>query len=319
MGDNCEVKLEHLKPQSHVEVLVQCDYCGKIYKVKYQNYQNKFNNIEKDACTECKHLKAKESVQKSYDCDNVFQLTEVKQKTKKTCVEKYGVEHYSSSQEYKEKIKQTNLEKYGENSYTQTQEFKERVQKTNLIKYGVPYHTMLPEFIEYNKQIQIQRYGGIGSGSKQTKEKVQQATFKKHGYISLFMSPEFHQASRRKMFENNTAPTSKPQIELNERLKEIYGNSILNFPLGNCSLDCFVEINGIKIDVEYDGWYWHKNNQEHDNKRDWFVISKGFKVLRFIAHKKVPDKELIKKSIEELIQQDFPRKRIFLDVKIENT
>ena len=52
MGDEFDVRVEDLPPQSHAWVLVQCDYCGVVSKTKYQAYTNNTQNSCHDA--DCK-------------------------------------------------------------------------------------------------------------------------------------------------------------------------------------------------------------------------------------------------------------------------
>jgi len=67
---------------------------------------------------------------------------------------------------------------------------------------------------------------------------------------------------------------SKPQIKLNNLL---YG--ILNYPEERYRIDIAIMRNSQKIAVEYDCQYWHRGKEEHDAKRDKFLISCGWKVL----------------------------------------
>lgn len=46
------------------------------------------------------------------------------------------------------------------------------------------------------------------------------------------------------------------------------------------------------IDIECDGEAWHKDNNSHDNNRDGYFKSKGWKILRFRGNE-------IKNNIEE--------------------
>ena len=63
--------------------------------------------------------------------------TSVKNKIKKTCLEKYGVESYLQSNDKIEKSKKTCLEKYGVENHTQSSEVKSKIKKTSLERYGV--------------------------------------------------------------------------------------------------------------------------------------------------------------------------------------
>lgn len=97
-------------------------------------------------------------------------------------------------------------------------------------------------------------------------------------------------------------------------LKTIYENCELNYPVGNCSLDCYVEVDGNKIDVEYDGWYWHKDKQEKDKRRNYWLIKQGYKVLRYIAYKDiVPSIESLQENINKLI--DFDKAIIVIELR----
>ena len=54
--------------------------------------------------------------------------------------------------------------------------------------------------------------------------------------------------------------------------------------VGKCELDFVIENKGLKIDVECDGYDWHTKDfkqVERDRKRDRFMLSKGYIVLRF--------------------------------------
>ena len=57
MGDEFDVKVEDLPSESHVYVKVQCDFCGEIIDVKYQNYTHRGLKSDGYACTKCKYKK----------------------------------------------------------------------------------------------------------------------------------------------------------------------------------------------------------------------------------------------------------------------
>lgn len=98
-------------------------------------------------------------------------------------------------------------------------------------------------------------------------------------------------------------------------IQNIYGNCELNYPCDLVSLDCMTIINNIKIDVEYDGWYWHKNKQEEDKRRNYFLIRRGFKVLRIRSNKEMPSKEQITRAIDILLNTDKKLMCINLDIR----
>lgn len=315
MKDAFEVKVEDLPEQSHAWVKVKCDFCGDIIDVKYQNYQNRGALSGGYACTRCKHKKAKNSVQNKYGVDNVFQTEIYKDKSKETCLNKYGVEHYSQSQEWKDHIIQICLAKYGETSYLKTDECKNRIRQTNLEKYGYEWRLQNPEYIQWLKNTLIEKYGGIGMGSEITKEKILTTNKERYGYEYPTQSDVVQEKIHRTLFQNGTCATSKPQIELFNKLKKIYGNCELNYPCGRCSLDCMIIVDGIKIDIEYDGQYWHKNKGSKDYQRDWFVRSQGYKILRINGNTQIPTEEDIKNAINYLMKPENCYTKITTDIK----
>jgi SPP1 gp7 family putative phage head morphogenesis protein len=80
----------------------------------------------------------------------------------------------------------------------------------------------------------------------------------------------------------NKSP-SKPQVNLFNKIKKQYKNAILNYPIKikknkHFVLDIVLPEN--KINIEYDGSYWHKNKQK-DLERDLLLKEKGWTVIRF--------------------------------------
>lgn len=221
------VKVEDLPLQSHVPVVVICDYCGEEYTYKYQNYNNQCSKHLGDACPKCKYKKLKNSVKEKYGVNTVFELEQIKNKAKCTFINKYGVTHYSKTDEYKSKTKNTYLSHI------------------------------------------------------------------KDGSIK--------------------APVSSQQIQIHQILKDIFGNSELNYPCGRCLLDCMVIVNGCKVDVEYDGLFWHQGKEEYDRKRNYYVISNGYKVLRIKGKHKIPTKQQIKNFVEELVNSETQFKEIQIE------
>jgi very-short-patch-repair endonuclease len=79
------------------------------------------------------------------------------------------------------------------------------------------------------------------------------------------------------MMRKNVSP-SKPQLELYEKIKKIYPVAELEYKFLNYSLD--IAIPSKKIDIEYDGSYWHKNKKNKDRERDKILKSHGWSVIR---------------------------------------
>ena len=86
---------------------------------------------------------------------------------------------------------------------------------------------------------------------------------------------------------------------------ELYGkdNCHPGYPVDKVNLDCLVNLNGEKIDVEYDGLYWHRNTQDYDRKRNHWLISLGYKVLRIKTNKNddLPTINQLKNEVDYLM------------------
>lgn len=95
----------------------------------------KFLKLKKDP----KRVKEnyRKTMQKMYGCENIFQVEEIKEKSKNTMLKKYGA-RYQQTQEYRDKVFNTKLERYGNGKY---QNFK-KGRETNMQKYGVPLPSM---------------------------------------------------------------------------------------------------------------------------------------------------------------------------------
>ena len=81
----------------------------------------------------------------------------------------------------------------------------------------------------------------------------------------------------------NKSP-SRPQVDLFNKIKNIRDDTILNHPVKikkdkHYVLD--IALLKDKINVEYDGFYWHRNTQEKDLQRDIDLRNIGWTVIRF--------------------------------------
>ena len=70
---------------------------------------------------------------------------------------------------------------------------------------------------------------------------------------------------------------------------------VYQFPIRGAYILDFA-IPDLKIDIEVDGSFWHKEGNDYDRKRNWFLRNRGWIVLRF------RDKE-IKDNIQQCIIQ----------------
>lgn len=217
------------------------------------------------------------------------------------------------------KIKSTVQDRYGVSNVMQCQGIKEKHQETCMERFGSSSPLSCQDIYEKTKQSFNLHYNvenGVSDlrSVKEISDKIDKTNIERYGGISPFCSSEIRKAIREKLYHNGTCPTSKKQLELRDMIEQVYGNCELNYPCDKVSLDCMTVIEGIKIDVEYDGWYWHKDTKEKDKRRDYYVKSKGYKVLRILAYEdRLPTKEELVQSIDFLLNFDKKFKRIELN------
>lgn len=301
-----KVKAEDLQNGSGLKVRVICEYCGKEFITKYSLY---ICGLEtgKSCCQTCRKLKYKDSCLKKYGVENGFQLDFVKEKIKQASLEKYGTERPCQSQKVKEKIENTNIAKYGCKMTLQNPEILSKAKQTCMEKYGVENVFQSQEIQDKIKEINRQKYGeGNIAHTPLIAEKIRQNNLEKYGVPYVFQAESVITKIRQSLYENGTVPTSKPENAVCDLLEEIYGtnNCQRGFPLDKITMDCMLKIGDIKIDVEYDGLYYHADRKEKDKRRNYFVIKKGYKVIRIKGNKKdtLPTKEQIIKAVDCLVK-----------------
>lgn len=329
IGDIFIVKFHDLLPSGSQRILLKCDYqkegCQNIYDKKVADYyNNNINaNIHTDCCKnpKCMKEKRKESLQKTYGCDNSNQIFEAKEKRNKTCQElyggnspicsseirekskitlqqKYNVNNISQVEEIKLQKKNTCLEHFGVENQMQSEEVKEKGRKTTFKKYGVQHYAQTNEYKDKTKATNQEKYGVDWYLSlKEPHEKSKKANLKKYGVEYPICLPNIQNKARQTMYKNGTAPCSTQQ----KYLSNLY-NLDLNYFDGNCFLDMVDILN--RNYIEYDGGghnlsvkFENLTQDEFNNKerrRSYALNRKGWKEIRIISRKdKLPQDETL--------------------------
>ena len=141
-GDEVLVNVNDLPDNSHYVVNVICDNCGKKVSIKYYNYILNINKNDIYSCNNCKHQSIINTNLNKYGVKSTLELDEIKEKSRKTMIDKYGVDHYSKSEEFKN----LTLNKYGVKSTLELEEVKEKSRKTMIDKYSVDHYSKTEEF-----------------------------------------------------------------------------------------------------------------------------------------------------------------------------
>lgn len=181
------------------------------------------------------------------------------------------------------KIADTLLSKYGSTSLWGSKELRDKAKESMKNKYGCEYAMQTIE----------------------SQEKFKQTMIKKYGYENPSYCPELQAKAKESMYNNGTVPTSVPEQKIVKMLIELYGtdNCYPGYPVDRINLDCLLIVNNIKIDVEYDGWYWHKDTKDYDRKRNHWLIAKGYKILRIKGNKndEIPSIFRLKEEVDYIL------------------
>lgn len=320
IGDEVEVRVEHLSKGSCGEITYICDYCGAEIITQYNTYMNSHKYCDKDACKKCASLKSRDAFKSKYGVTNPLQVPEINQKQRKTCLEKYGTEHVLQNKEILAKKDATCIERYGESSVLLNNEIAQKKRETCLNIYGCEIPTQNKAVMEKMKKTNLEKYGVEYSAQAQkVKDKMRKTLKERYGVEYTLQNPEFNKKARisslKTMLEHGTIPTSKAQYVIYDMCKNIYGddNVTLNKLLNTLALDIELLYDNIKIDIEYDGTYWHKDEQK-DRRRDEIVKKYGYKILRIRGKQNPPTKEQLVEAIDKLVFKDYNFTTINVDI-----
>lgn len=302
------VNVEDLPSGSHMNVAVQCDYCGREFTKQFCNYVREHQNkIGKDCCKKCWNKKFKESFVASYGVENPFELEDVKSKIVSTCQCRYGVSSPAQSDEVKDRIAVTNLEKYGARCSLNNPIVRAKAHKTLMDNYGVDNVFKSKQMQEQIKATQIAKYGeGNIAQTPEISAKIMETNIARYGVPYTTQVPEVIAKMRRSLYQNGSVPTSKPEAEMCLMLHKLFGshNCQDGYSVDRINLDCLVFVGDAQIDFEYDGQYWHKDRDEQDMRRNFFLIRRGYKVVRIKANKldTLPTEKQIIDAVDYLVK-----------------
>lgn len=291
-GDIIRVKIEDLPEGSSASVEVLCDYCMEnIIPKQYKTYinQNKKSNIQKDCCRECFSLKVVESNLIKYGVGNLFQLDEIKEKSKQTNINKLGVAFPMQSEQVMGKSKQTCLEKYNTERPSQSYIIHQKMEETMLDRYGVKNYAQTEDYQIKYKNTHLERYGVENPMfSEMIKKKVRDTNLKRYGFSNPSQNLDILTKQRKSLYENGNTPTSAQQKYLHCVL-----NGELNYPVGNCNIDIAFINEKIALEVDCSGHnlevlHGQITQEEFDKKhvrRSYFLMRQGWREIRIISIK----------------------------------
>jgi hypothetical protein len=204
-------------------VIATCRYCGE-----YMEVRKGFFNKAGSAChRDCQRKEMKQ--QKSPFLDK-----KVREKAKKTNLERYGAENANQSEEIKKKmtdilnseeVKQkridTNLEKYGVENVFQSEEIKERIEETLVDKYGVKRVAHIEGLQDQKRKTNLQKYGVSNPmQNEEVKEKAKQTNLEKYGVENPLQNKEIQEKSKKTNLERYGTEYSLQNEEVRNKIKE---------------------------------------------------------------------------------------------------
>jgi len=156
VGEIITIDIVDLSKGSNIKIDVKCDVCGKEKKLSYQKYNKSLKTYDFYSCSQkCSVDKCKMTFNKNYNCDHPMKNEIIKDKVRKTNLEKYGVEYYTITNDFKEKSKETNLKRYGETHPMKNEIIKEKLKNVLIEKYGIENPMHHQPFIDNCKKSKI--------------------------------------------------------------------------------------------------------------------------------------------------------------------
>ena len=309
-------RIHNLTTKQYYDTFIKKEYegnclqCGK--KTKFEYLSTGYRRFCSAKCFSNNPLikeKKKETILEKYGTEHYSQTNEVKNKKKETCLKKYGVENPSQLEEFKSKRKETMLEKYGVENAMLLEEFKdkikqcwkdktedqkndivERKKETMLENYGVEHYSQTEEYSNKVKETSLKKYGVEHySQTEECKKRKKETMLENYGVeCSIHLSDKYYSKISQELFWNIY---SKLPEEL--RKKCYFAELNKEFSIGEGNKYYFYDftISSIKLCIEFNGDYWHKNpqiyNVTNENIDKWIydrdknnlLKRKGYKII----------------------------------------
>lgn len=336
---DCCQKCKRIKEKESVMFTYGVDSTLKLSSVREKAKNTLMNNYGVDNPFQAEDIKEKikQSNIEKYGVENYASTEECREKMKATSLIRHGAEYYTQTDEYKERVKITNLEKYGCENPSQNNEIKQKIIQSNIEKYGVPYSQQNKEVREKTEKTNLKRYGvkapaqnplvqekikqtflqnyGCESALKvpEVQEKIRATFMERYGVEYAGQIPEAIEKRNRTLLKDGKVPTSQQQIAVYNMLKENSYNVELNYPVSKLLLDVALFVDNVKIDIEYDGYYFHKDTAIKDRRRDEFLKQDGWKILRIKGRRNIPTFEKLQSAINKLLTSDRTYTELVLD------
>ena len=233
--------------------------------------------------------------------NGIYETATIKNKRQNTCLKRYGTTEYLKSNDFKKKRKDTMLNKYGAEYTMQIPSLKKKVENTSFKKYG--YKNAFQNnnwqkekggtknsWSEQARKHRKENYEKLGikntNWSKQTFDILKNKnSFTKYldklplenrtiTYIANNLNVIYDVIRNRyikwNLFDEYPLQQfrSTPEIEIVEYIKSFYDKNIqINTRQIIPPFELDIYLPDIKLGIEYNGEFWHKNKKDVDNKK----------------------------------------------------
>lgn len=280
--------------QNDVEIK-KCKVCGK--RIDYEKGKRDKSLFCSMACR--KSEKGNEIWKSKIKSTNPFSREDIKEKIRKTNLEKYGVDYIGQSKEAREKMKQTMMERYGVEHNSQLKQHKNLCLKSGYDKLceklnecGLIMMTSLEEYHgihQQNSKINIYDLKCTKCG-KEFSYKFN--TSKSLNYACPHCFPFYRSRGEQ---EISSFISKYFEVENNNR-------SILS-ETDNPELDIFVPSKNIAI--EYNGLYWHadvfKNNKSYHLNKSKECEKRNIKLIHIFEDEWTYKKRIVINRLKNIL------------------
>ena len=225
----------------------------------------------------------KKAVQEKYGVDNVFQLEDVKEKSKQTHINNFGKDNPQKCKEIKRRTEDTCYKKYGHRNFGGGEQAKMKIQKSLLKHFGTKENLKI-HIIKKTKETKFKKYG---NETYNNMEKNMQTCMNNYGVPYYFQSQdrhnrfeEFQRKRVKTMRKNHTWVQSKSEAYIyNTILRKIFdkGDIICQYRSELYPFNCDFYIKSLDLYIEYQGMWTHGGHPFDENNENDINLLENWK------------------------------------------
>ena len=217
-----------------------------------------------------------------YGVGNPLQAAIIRTQIKATNIERYGVEYPTQCDKIKKKVKATTIERYGVENAFQSSIIKDKTRATNLVRYGVEYSAQCDKVKEKIKTtVSINKYG-VPDIQIWKEDFVQIARDRGiDAALSAYPLIDRQVAYRKFLPADLKKHGSIPQQDVQRQIEQITGlvfeSDVRAMIPSNKRLEIDMINRELKISIEFNGIYWHRDNQSADIDKTNMMRNMGYR------------------------------------------